>query len=415
MKKSSLVLFLLCTVAGAFAQSRADYDVVVNRFQKFYNQKQPDSVFNLFGDRIKNLLPLDKTKEMLTRLNGEFGDMKGNLFSSQDDHFYYYISEFAKGELMLAVGLTPEKKLQNFRFVPYHDSSKSNIVLKTGTGDIYGTLSVPVTDKKVPVVLIIAGSGSTDRDGNCPSLGLTANTYKFIADSLKLEGIASVRYDKRGVGESAVAMKGEENLHFEDMVNDAAGFIKMLKDDSRFSKVVVLGHSEGSLIGMLAAAKEKAAAYISVSGIGERADKVLVSQIGKESKDLADEARVILDSLDKGYTVKNIDPTLNSLFRPGIQPYMISWLKYDPTQEIKKLDMPVLIIQGTTDIQVGEEEAHKLKEACPKATLKIIDGMNHVLKASPVSMKDNVASYNNPALPLCPGFIPDVVKFINGK
>src|ERR1035437_7190894 len=117
---------------------------------------------------------------------------------------------------------------------------------------------------------------------------------------------------------------------------------------------------------MIAANKEKAGAYISVSGIGERADKLLEKQIGKESKELADKSRIILDSFLMGYRVKEVDPALNSLFRSSIQPYMISWLKYNPQQEIKKLKIPVLIIQGTTDIQVGAEEAEKLKKASPQ-------------------------------------------------
>jgi pimeloyl-ACP methyl ester carboxylesterase len=414
MKRILLAIILLATTAKAFAQTMDDYDTVVSRFQNFYNHNQPDSIFNLFGDRIKVQLTMDKTTDMITRLSGEFGEMKAHEFSYKDDHFYYYLTNFSNGVMMLAVGLSEANKLQNFRFMPYHDSSTSNFVLRTATGNIYGTLTLPDGNKKVPVVLIIAGSGPTDRDGNCPSVGLNANTYRLIADSLKDAGIASVRYDKRGIGESGKAIKNEEDLRFEDMVKDAEGFIKRLKGDPHFTRVIVLGHSEGSLTGMLAANKEKAAACISVSGIGERADKILVQQISRQSEELAVKSRIILDSLVKGYTVKDIDPTLTSLFRPSVQPYMISWLKYDPKQEIKKLDMPVLIIQGTTDIQVGKEEAEKLKKAAPKTTLSIVPGMNHVLKQAPENVKENVSTYNNPSLPLCPGFMTDILKFING-
>jgi hypothetical protein len=271
---------------------------------------------------------------------------------------------------------------------------------------------MPDEKKKVPVVLIIAGSGPTDRNGNSDQGVLKANEYKMLADSLKLAGIACVRYDKRGIGESSTAMKSEDSIRFEDGIKDAEGFIKMLKADVRFSKVIVLGHSEGSLIGMIAARQEKAAAFISVAGIAQRADKIIEQQIRAQSGELAAQATIILDSLDKGYVVKDIDPSLTSLFRPSIQPYMISWLKYEPKQEIRKLTAPVLILQGTTDIQVNVEEAESLKKACPKATLKLITGMNHVLKQATEFYAENVATYSKPELPLSPGLMPAIDKFI---
>ncbi len=426
MKRTVLAFILSAQAIITTAQSRNDYDAVVNKFQKFYNLKQPDSVFSLFADRIKGMMPLDKTTEMVGKLHEQFGEMQSNEFTKQDEHFTYYKTGFSKGTLILVVGLTKENKLQNFRFTPYQEdkpttndkatnnTEKPNIILKTATGNIYGTLALPGNGKKVPVVLIIAGSGPTDRNGNCAAMGLKGNTYKMIADSLQKAGIASVRYDKRGIGESAGAMKDEESISFNDMVNDATGFIGMLNKDPRFSKVTILGHSEGSLIGIIAAGKGKANAYISVAGLGERADRTLEKQIGVQSQELAEKATIILDSLDKGYTVKNIDPSLTSIFRPSVLPYMISWLKYDPQQEIRKLSIPVLILQGTTDIQVGMEEAAKLKKASPHATLKLVKGMNHILKQAPEDRQQNIATYSNPDLPLSPGFMPEIVKFIKG-
>ena len=360
------------------------------------------------------MMPPDKTTEMIDKLHEQFGPMVNNKYEKQDEHFTYYKTDFIKGTMMLVVGLTSDNKLQNFRFMPYQsDSVKPNIVLKTGTGDIYGTVAMPEGGKKVPVVLILAGSGPTNRDCNNLSLGLNTNAYKLLADSLLQAGIASVRYDKRGAGESIKAMKSEESVTFDDIVNDAIGYIKMLKEDPRFSKVIVLGHSEGALIGMIAAGKEKTAAYISLSGAGERIDKILERQIGKQSKELSDKSKIVLDSLASGYHVQNIDPALNTYFRPGMQPYILAWLKYNPQQEIKKLNMPILIMQGTTDLQVDVADAEKLKKACPKATLKIVNGMNHVLKQAPIAIKDNIPTYSNPAYPLCPGFMPEILKFIS--
>jgi pimeloyl-ACP methyl ester carboxylesterase len=174
-----------------------------------------------------------------------------------------------------------------------------------------------------------------------------------------------------------------------------------------------LGHSEGSLIGMLAAQKEKVNAFISVSGIAAKADKIIEKQIASQSKELAGKATIILDSLDKGYKVRNIDPSLEELFHPSVQPYLISWLKYEPRTEIKKLSIPVLIIQGTTDLNVGVDEAEGLKKAYPAATLKIIPGMNHMLKPAPKDRMKNLETYKNPDLPLSPALVSDIVSFVN--
>jgi len=207
-------------------------------------------------------MPIEKTTRLIGNLHAQYGEMGSYEFIKQKEDFNFYKVVFKTETLTLVVALNKENKLETFRFVPYQPDSEvtkgepSNFILKTSGGNIYGSLILPDGDKRAPVVLIIPGSGPTDRDGN-NDIGLHTNTYLMIADSLEKEGIASVRYDKRGIGESARDFKIEENLTFDDMVNDAVGFIKMLQDDKRFSKVIILGHSEGSLIGMIAADKEK--------------------------------------------------------------------------------------------------------------------------------------------------------------
>ncbi len=420
MKRTITMLILLAIAGIATAQSRTDIDVAVSRFQNFYNHQQVDSIYNMLSDRSKGIMSLEKTKQTFTQLHTQLGELKAYEFSKESQGFTFYKSTFNSSTLILAVSLNKELQLETFRFLPYKEDTTavahdiSNIVFKAATGNIYGTLTIPGGSKKVPVVLIIAGSGPTDRNCNSNRGGIKSNAYKMLADSLLQAGIACVRYDKRGVGESAEAIKSEDSTHFEDMENDAAGFVKMLKADPRFSKVIVLGHSEGSLLGMIAAKKEKADAYISVAGIAEKADVVIEKQLRAQSGELAAAAKIILDSLDKGYFVKDIDPSLLSLFRPSIQPYMISWLKYDPKQEIKKLSIPVLILQGTTDIQVSVDEAENLEKAYPKATLKLITGMNHVLKDATENYAQNVATYSKPELPLNAELMPAIVKFIKG-
>ena len=175
----------------------------------------------------------------------------------------------------------------------------------------------------------------------------------------------------------------------------------------------MVGHSEGSLIGMIAAAKENVAGFISISGMGERMDKVIDKQIRAQSAEMADKAKVISDSIRNGYTAMDIPPLLNNLFHTTVQPYLHSCFQYDPQAEIKKLEIPVLIIQGTTDLQISPEDAELLKKAQPKAKLVLVAGMNHILKQAPANREQNFATYNMPDLPLSSGFVPALVKFIN--
>lgn len=286
---------------------------------------------------------------------------------------------------------------------------ETKITLKTATGDIFGTLTTPEKFNNIPVALIIAGSGPTDRDGN--NSGLNNNSLKMLSAELVKKGIATLRYDKRGIAESKAAIgTGEASLRFDDYVNDAKGWIQLLKQDKRFSKVVVIGHSEGSLIGMIAATT--ADQYVSIAGAGQSADKILKIQLGTQPKIVTDAAFPILDSLKNGFLVKKVDPMLASLFRPSVQPYLISWFKYDPQVEIKKLTIPVLILQGTNDIQVSVDDAKLLAMANPKSHMVLIDKMNHVFKIVDGDRQANIKTYSDPTLPISIDLAKNITDFI---
>ncbi|HXL04107.1 MAG TPA: alpha/beta fold hydrolase [Bacillota bacterium] len=291
-----------------------------------------------------------------------------------------------------------------------------DVLLETSTGKIHGTLQLPEAPEMCPVVLIIAGSGPTDRDGNSPLVPGKNDSLKMIAQGLAENGIASVRYDKRGIGESTGAMfgKSEADLRFDHYVDDAVAWIERLKADPRFSGVVVLGHSEGSLIGIAAANKVSSglSGVISVAGAGKPAYELITEQLANEAKEIRDESHGIMEELKKGNEVANVSLELMPLFRPSVQPYLISWFEYDPAAEIGNLDVPVLILQGTTDLQVSCEDAKLLAKAKPDAKLKIIDGMNHVLKEAPIDYGENLATYGNPTLPLAPGFLEEIISFV---
>ena len=418
MKKIFLGLILIASATNGFAQTKADYDATVQKFREYYNILQTDSIYNMLSDRGKSMMTPEKTRETFKQMFGSLGKMESCEFTKAKDNIWLYKTVFTNLTMSLAVSLDSAHKLEVARFVSYKPDTeaapseeKSNIVLKTATGDIYGSLLVPEGIKKMPVVMIIAGSGPTDRNGTVGS-NMRTNTYLMIADSLEKAGIASLRYDKRGVAASRAAVRSEESLVFDDYINDAVGFIKMLKEDKRFSKIIILGHSEGSLTGMVAANREPVDGYISVSGCAENIGKILVKQYGAESEEMAKEAKIIIDSLTKGYDVKDVPPTMYATFHHSVQPFMRSWFKYEPAQEIKKLKIPVLIVQGTHDIQVGTEQAEMLKKAYPHATLKMEKGVSHVLKQGPEERTANFATYSNTKLPLDAGLAHDIIKFV---
>jgi pimeloyl-ACP methyl ester carboxylesterase len=287
---------------------------------------------------------------------------------------------------------------------------EEEITLETKTGDIKGSLLIPSVLEKTAVVLIIAGSGPTDRNGNNPMM--TNNSLKMLAKELQKNGIASVRYDKRGIGESKNSGLQEIDLRFEDYVQDVEGWIKLLKEDERFSNIIVLGHSEGSLIGMIASHKQEAKKFISVAGVGIPAGDILRKQLKGQPQFILDESLKIIEKLENGETVEKVSQMLYSLFRPSVQPYMISWFKYNPQIEIAKLNKPILIIQGTTDIQVSVSDADKLASANKKSQKQIIEGMNHILKEAELDRQKNIQTYSMPDLPLKKELIKFIVKFI---
>jgi uncharacterized protein len=294
-------------------------------------------------------------------------------------------------------------------------TTATNIVLETATGKIRGSLTVPSKGKKFAVVLIIAGSGPTDRNGNSGA-AVTANSYKILADSLLKNNIASLRYDKRGIAESTDAGAKEEDLSFEDYINDAAAWVALLKKDKRFSNIIIAGHSEGSLVGMVAAQKNTVAKYISIAGAGEPVYETLKKQLTAQPEQIQKMCYPMLDTLASGKTLTAVPPMLYSLFRPSVQPYLISWFKYDPRKEIAKLNIPVLIINGTTDIQVSVDDAKNLHTACKQSKLLIVDGMTHLLKEGTADREKNIALYNStPDEPVKKELVKAIVNFISGK
>ena len=235
----------------------------------------------------------------------------------------------------------------------------------------------------------------------------------MLGDSLAHYGIASLRYDKRGIAKSQVPNLNEVDMSFDQFIDDAISWVQLLKKDDRFNTVTIAGHSQGSLVGMIAA-DMGADRFISIAGGGQKAGALIIKQLQQRAPILVEESQRIIDQLEQGILVDSVHPFLINLFRPSVQPFLISYLKYDPITEIAKLDIPVLIINGTMDIQTDESEANRLYQSLPTSKIHIIDNMNHILKMlepdSDVSV--NMASYNDPNSPISVELVKTIVSFI---
>ena len=291
-----------------------------------------------------------------------------------------------------------------------HGFDESELVINATGVQLSGTLTLPAhAHGDMPLVIIIAGSGPTDRD--CNGQGFKSDAYKKMAAQFALNGIATFRYDKRGVGKSIVANMKEEDLLFSQSISDAQSVIANFEKDTRFSKIIIAGHSEGSLVGMMCAqANHK---YISIAGVSKQAHDLLKIQLKGKLGDLEKSTFLKLDSLANGQDIACDNPMLMSLFRPSVLPYLKSWFKINPVDEIKKVKCPILIINGTKDLQVAEINAQSLKEANPKSTLLIVPDMNHCLtEIASDKQEDNLASYNKPELALSKKMIDSMILFI---
>lgn len=273
-------------------------------------------------------------------------------------------------------------------------------------GSLYSPLK---QNKKTNLVILIAGSGPTDRDGN--QKGLTNNSLKYLSEELTKNDIAVFSYDKRIFTQMKSGTVNEATLTFDDFITDATSVLMFFKNQNKYNKIIIAGHSEGSLIGMIAA-NGNADAFISLAGAGRTIDAVLVEQITKQAPFLKEETQKNLDILKSGKTFELKNPMLASLFRESIQPYMISWIKYNPQIEIAKLQIPVLIVNGTKDIQVSVQEAELLKKAKPEAELVLIENMNHIFKEIKSDDAENMKSYTNPDLPIVAKLTSTITTFI---
>ena len=291
--------------------------------------------------------------------------------------------------------------------------------IQSGTLNLPGTLTLPARHKRqLPVALIVAGSGPTDRNGNSPGAlraQNNSNLYAILAWQLANAGIASVRYDKRVLGDNLQKIDITKTS-IDDLIADAIAGARELVGDRRFSKVILIGHSEGAELVLQAVNRgAPAAGIVMLSGMGRPIMAVLREQL---SKQLPPAEMVKWDSASarylRGEDAGDVHPALKSLLQPGNRKYMQTWAKYEPTAEIARVKVPVLIVQGGRDVQISEDDARALKAAHPAATLVMIPAANHVFRAAPSS--DRLAQlrlYTDPTIPIVPELTPAIVDWIN--
>jgi len=292
---------------------------------------------------------------------------------------------------------------------------ESPYTIKTAALELGGTLTLPRNPTgRVPVVVIIAGSGPTDRNGNSLMGGIRPNSYAQLAWQLAGKGIASLRYDKRGMP----GTKGTfdmTKMTLDDFAADARAAAESLARDSRFSKVMLLGHSEGSALALIAARQgAPVAGVISVSGLGRPLGVVMREQLARQFDD------AILVRYDtamaqylRGEQPKDVPPQLGPLFVPINLSFMKSLTSFDPPVAIRAVHQPVLIVQGGRDVQVTVADAERLHTAKPDAQLVVVPLANHVLKqTTDTTLVGQMPTYQNPAVPIMPDVANGIADWI---
>ncbi len=287
--------------------------------------------------------------------------------------------------------------------------TSEDILLMNDSIKLPGSLTYNKTLKKQSLAIFIHGSGSVDRNGNPPST-TGANYIKQLSEALNKNDIAFYRFDKRTATRDNMKflMKG---ISFNDFVADIKLILNHFKSDERFSDITLIGHSQGSLIGMLASANNTDK-FVSLAGPSESIDKTMTNQIRKQNGDsIANIVGSHFKELKSTGKVEKVDPNLMAIFNPINQKFFSSWMAYEPTEEILKVNIPIVIINGTKDLQVFESDANKLYEAKPNSSLKIIKNMNHMLKTI-TQDADNLKSYSSPDFQLSEELVNVITEFI---
>lgn len=286
------------------------------------------------------------------------------------------------------------------------------IVLNKDNIKLSARLRKPFNDDSKWVALIVPGSGPTDGDGNSKVLSGDNNSLLRLSNALSDNGIASLRIDKRGTGLSSNIAIKEEEQDFSMFIDDTKSWLIKLKEIYPNKKIVVIGHSQGSLVSMIAANDIGCDAFISISASGYPIDETLIKQLSMFNKDIYETGINIIKELKTGNRVDTVPPSLSLLFRVSVQPFLISYMKYNPQEVIKNASYPILLVQGARDSQTGVDDANQLYNSNSNSKLVIIEKMNHLLRDVDNEI-ENKMSYGEDRLPLSPSLSKEIMTFLN--
>ena len=279
-------------------------------------------------------------------------------------------------------------------------------------GNLDAVLTTPTGVDRPPVALLIAGSGSTDHDGNGPQA--KPATLKKLAEQLAERKIATLRYDKRGAGGWKPEFGRPEDFRFKDYVDDAVSLVNYLRGSGKFTRVVVVGHSEGGLVAILTAKQVQIDRLVLLVTAARRQGDLLKAQLEKREipPDILDPILKAIDSIMAGQIV---DPPPRGLaIPPEMQPSLASAFAIDPIDPIKSIERPTLIIGGGRDVQVARLDFAALSTASPLAKTLWLPDMNHVL-VDVTDEADNLAAYNQPERPIDATAVDAVATFIQAE
>lgn len=296
--------------------------------------------------------------------------------------------------------------------------SETPVEVSTPTGALHGTM-LKASAAGAPVALIIPGSGPTDRNGDSP-LGVKASSYRLLAEALAERGVSSIRIDKRASFASKGAPMPPEGPTYGLYADDVSAWAAEGRRRTGAACVWLVGHSEGVLVSLISARKSRdLCGLVLVAGMGRPITTVIRGQLkaNPANAPILDQALAALDEIEAGRRIDagKLHPALLALFSPPAQTLLIDGAPRDPVAYVRETALPVLVVQGTTDLQVGMADAEALAGARPGVELVRLEGVNHVLKAAPADPSANFAAYGDPTLPLAPGVAEAVAEFVLRK
>ena len=416
MKRFFFFILCCCVIPSAAAQQT---NVVVKSFFEQMGKNNWNNAMQYMAPVMKEKVNADVLRaiwQQVEQANGTWETLISQKTVREGSHYIVTAeNNFERSTLIFRVALDSADRMVGFFITGskprqiVQNANETTDTVKTVDGDIlYGTLTQPEGQQHGPVVLIIAGSGPTDRNGNNLFLpAAQSSSYQQLAEGLAANGIASLRYDKRGTGESK-QVKSSAALTIDDFISDAQACIDHLQRSNKFSSVSVIGHSEGGMIGLQLAQYTDLKCLIALSTPGETMDKVLLEQLKpKLSDSLYQQSVNILNDLRDGKTPAKVPADLTMVFSAGNFNYWKSTFRLDPCALMTSLRMPVLIVGGAADVQVSPAQVTMLQDCKPGTNLVLIEGMTHALKNS-----NGISPDKKTPLPLSPELVPALVAFI---